>query len=306
MPRTIDPARVYALRDQRGHRRPELRVQSEEQALDFINEVGFCFLFGAREFAMPTLWEAICGGAREVPQQHDDDDLGRTWSWKDSLPTRKACFYGKLLRKTATLLSLRLLPHLYALSPNYGTEDDYLEEYREGRLTAEAKWVYEALLNNGPQSTNRLRRLAGLEGKANMGRFDRAVGELQAGLKIVKAGISDANAWGYCYVYDLVLRQYPDLPEQARAIHSTAAEDALCLSYLHSTVCVSQAEVGRLFGWEPWRLERLFARLAARGEVETEITWPGRKGPHVARTKDVPLIGPAARGNALNPRQAGL
>ncbi len=290
MPHTIDPVRVMALRDIRAHRRADLRVQSEEQALAFINEIGFCFLFGAHGFAMPTLWEAICGNARDVPQHHDDADLGRAWDWKDTLPTRKACFYGKLWRKTATLLSLELLPHVYALSPNYGTVEDYLEEYQDGRMTVEAKWVYEALLQNGPQSTNRLRRLAGLDGKANAGRFDRAIAELQAGLKIVKVGISDANAWGYCYVYDVLLRQYPNLPEQARGIHSTTAEDTLYLRYLQSTVCVSAAEIERLFGWEPWRMERLTARLTARGAIETGLTWPGRKGPYVTRTEDLPLI----------------
>ncbi|MDI7277281.1 MAG: crosslink repair DNA glycosylase YcaQ family protein [Anaerolineae bacterium] len=286
----VDPARVEALRELRGRRRPELRVQSEEQALEFVNEVGFCFLFTARGFAMPTLWEAICGEARSLPLHHDDRDLGKAWSWKDSLPARKACFYGKVLRKTPTLLSLAFLPHVYALSPNYGSEDDYLEEYEQGKLTAEAKWVYEALLRGGPQSTTRLRKMAGLEGKANCMRFDRAVTELQAGLKIVKVGISDANAWGYCYVYDLVLRQYPWLAEKARAISSAAAEDALCLKYLEATACVTPAEVSRLFGWEPWRMERLLTRLCASGRVVADARLPGSSEAHLVRTEDVPLV----------------
>ncbi|HOG46141.1 MAG TPA: hypothetical protein PLJ35_16885 [Anaerolineae bacterium] len=290
MPVTADPERVEALRDVRGHRRPELRLQTEEQALAFIDRVGFCFLFAAKGLAMPTLWEAICGAARPVPQRHDDADLGRAWEWKDTLPSRKACFYGKLLRKTPTLIALPYLPHFYALSTNYGELDDYLEEYAEGRLSAEAKWVYEALLNGGPQSTTRLRKTAGLEGKANMLRFDRALAELQAGLKIVKVGISDANAWGYCYVYDLLLRQYPDVAAQARGIASVQAEDALALKYLESAVCVTAGELARLFGWEPWRIERLVARLAAAGAISSDVHWPGRKGPCLARTVDLPLV----------------
>ncbi len=285
----IDPERVEMLREVRGHRRPELRVHNEEQALAFVNEVGFCFLFGAHGYAIPTLWEAICGEERVLPP-HDDAALGQAWEWKDTLPARKACFYAKLLRKTPTLVSLAYLPHFYALSPNYGSEDDYLEEYEEGRLSAEAKWVYEALLREGPQSTTRLRRLAGLEGKANVARFDRALAELQAGLKIVKVGTSDANAWGYCYVYDLVLRQFPNLAEQARAIPSTQAEDALCLKYLETTACVSTAEIARLFSWEPWRMQRLLDRLTAAGQVTGDLRWPGRQGQWLAHTVDLPLI----------------
>lgn len=285
-----NPERVEALRDIRGRRRPELRLRSEAQALEFVNQVGFCFLFCARGFAMPTLWEAICGEARALPHHHDDPALGQAWEWKDSLPTRKACFYGKLLHKTPTLVSLTYLPCFYALSPNYGSEDDYLGEYEEGRLSVEAKWVYEALLKGGPQSTTRLRKMAGLEGKAAAPRFDRALTELQAGLKIVKVGISDANAWGYCYVYDLLLRQYPQLAEQARAMHSTQAEDALCLKYMEAAVCVTSAELTRLFGWEPWRLERLVARLTASGQVASEVRWPGRQGSYLVQTRDLDLV----------------
>ncbi|MGQ9684080.1 MAG: AlkZ-related protein [Anaerolineae bacterium] len=139
------------------------------------------------------------------------------------------------------------------------------------------QWVFEALLRNGPQSTTRLRKLAGLDGKANVLRFDRALTELQAGLKIVKVGISDANAWGSCYVYDL-LRQYPGLAERACSISSVQAEYALCLKYLETTVCIAQEEIGRLFGWEPWRLDRLIARLQAIGALEKDLTCPGRRG----------------------------
>ena len=287
---TVDPARVEALREVRGRRRPELRVRSEEEALEFVNSVGFCFLFTSHGFAMPTLWEAICGEARTLEGNHDDSGMGQAWDWKDTLPARKACFYGKVLCKSPTLVSMAYLPHLYALSPNYGSEDDYLQEYAEGRLTAEAKWVYEALLREGPQSTTRLRKLAGLDGKANYLRFERAITELQAGLKIVKVGISDASAWGYCYVYDLVLRQYPWLAEQARAIPSTAAEDALTLKYLEATVCVAADEVSRLFGWEPWRMERLLKRLTTGGRVVADLCWPGRPGRHLIRVEDLPLV----------------
>ncbi len=72
--------------------------------------------------------------------------------------------YGKLLRSKPTLVSLDLLPTLYALSPNYGDLEDYLLQYEDGRLSVEAKNVYEALLAEGALSTSRLRQVAGLSG----------------------------------------------------------------------------------------------------------------------------------------------
>jgi len=33
---------------------------------------------------------------------------------------------------------------------NYGSLDDYLQEYEDGLMTAEAKAIYEAILENGP------------------------------------------------------------------------------------------------------------------------------------------------------------
>ena len=43
-------------------------------------------------------------------------------------------------------------------SENFGDLTDYLTEYEDGLMTAEAKAVYEAILENGPLDTVRLRR----------------------------------------------------------------------------------------------------------------------------------------------------
>jgi hypothetical protein len=249
-----------------------------QQALDFVNDVGFCFLFPAREVELPSLWEAICGETRPLPLHHDDRALGYAWEWKDELPSRGLVYYGKLLYKKPTLISLELLPHFYALSENYGDVEDYLLEFEEGRLSEEARRVYEALLEHGPLPTSHLRRKAGLAGKANAPRFDRAVRELQLGLKIVKTGISDANAWKYCYVYDVLLRRWPDLTNRARAITTTGAMRTLLLRHVRNVGVVSLAEAARLSGWPLPRLAALADELAASGHLLSGVQiadWPG-------------------------------
>ncbi len=281
-------ADVQALRDQRYHRTPSLRLHSEEDAVAYVNEVGFCFLFGDRSVEIPALWAAVCGEQRPVPVHHNDGDLGRTWNWKDTLPARGLFHYGKLLRKKPTLVALDLLPAFYALSPNYGDVNDYLERYAEGQLSYEAKQVYEALLQNGPMSTTYLRQEAGLPGGENARRFDRALTELQVELRIVKSGTADTGAWGYAYVYDLFLRRYPDVPEQARVLSGAEAQETLLLRYLRNVVAVSESDARRLVGWEPWEWQPLVARLAERGALR-QVSIEGL-GEACLLTGDLPVV----------------
>lgn len=277
--------RVQAWRARRYRRRPDLRLRTPQQAVEFVDDVGFCFLFPAKGIEMPSLWEAICGESRPLPRHHDDRELGCAWRWKDDLPSRGLVYYGKLLRKKPMLISLELLPHFYALSENFGSLEDYLTEYEEGRLSEEAKRVYEALLTHGALPTSHLRRRAGLSGKDNAPRFDRAVLELQVGLKIVKTGVSDANAWKYCYVYDILQRHWPDLPERAAAIARDEAMRTLLLKHLRNAGLMTVKNVMRLFGWEEWAFNpiceeltathQLVAGVRVEGWSSDSLAWPG-------------------------------
>jgi len=282
----MTPEQVLSYRNRRYRRQPELRLRNSQQALEFVDDVGFCFLFSAKGLELPTLWEAICGEARPLPMRHDDEALANAWDWKDELPSRGLVFYGKLLRGRPTLVSLRLLPHFYALSDNFGDIEDYLIEYQEGRLSEEARRIYEALLQHGALPTSHLRRHAGMQGKASAPRFDRAIRELQLGLKIVKTGISDANSWGYCYVYDVLLRRFPDLSARAGAIHSDQAMRTLFLNYLKNVGVATGEEAAHLLGWSAERLAGLCARWMAAGEMHGSVRvegWPGEyfATPHI-------------------------
>jgi len=64
---------------------------------------------------------------------------------------------------------------------NFGELTDYLAEYEDGKMTAEAKAIYEAILENGPLDTVRLRREARMSANSAKSRFDRALVELQVG-----------------------------------------------------------------------------------------------------------------------------
>ena len=202
---------------------PGTRLMSKEDAIDYVNERGFVYFWPIKGVEMPSLWTAVAGD-RAVADEHDDPGHV-TWGWKDSSLGERVWYYAKVLRKKATVIALDIAPYFYALSENFGTpEEDYLDQYRRGTLTQEAKAIYEALLREGPSHTIALRNMTFMSGKSSSYRFNRALDELQADFKILPIGVAEAGAWRYAFIYDCVHRHYPDLPERARAIGLNEAQ----------------------------------------------------------------------------------
>jgi hypothetical protein len=77
---------LQAMRAERYRQRPHLRVQTQSEALSFLNDVGLCLLFSAKDVELPSLWGALCGGDRPLPRGHDSRELSLDWQWKDTLP----------------------------------------------------------------------------------------------------------------------------------------------------------------------------------------------------------------------------
>jgi hypothetical protein len=267
---------ALACRENRYHRTPIRRVQTMAEAQAFVDEVGFCFLWPIKGIEMPSLFHAIAGRERAVPMKHNDPDLSKCWGWKDRALGKRQWYYGKVLRRKATLISLGQLPAFYACSENYGSLDDYLEEYRAGTMTAEAKRVYEALLECGPLDTIRLRREARMAANTAKSRFERALVELQVGLKVLPVGVAEAGAWRYAFVYDIVQRHYPDLPLRARSIRRSQARQQLVSCYLSNVMVADRAMVRRVFHvlqWTAQEIERTLETLLSDGWMQ-EIEGP--------------------------------
>ena len=253
------------------HHTPDRRVQTVEAARAFVEEIGFCHFWPIKGVELPNLFHAIAGRIRPVPMQHDDPDMIKCWGWKDDALGKRWWYYGKLLRRRATLISLDLLPAFYACSENFGDLDDYLEEYRAGTMTAESKWIYEALLEHGPLDTIQLRRQARMSADSAKSRFERALVELQVGLKVLPVGVARAGAWRYAFIYEIVPRHFPELPEQARQIRRSEARRVLVLRYLDNVVAAEQKMIGRIFHvlrWTSAELEHTIATLVEEGAVQ--------------------------------------
>ena len=266
----ISEAWIAQRREARYCRTPERRIQTIDQARAFVDDVGFCFFWPIKDIEMPNLFHAIAGRVRPVPMAHNDPDLSKSWGWKDRSLDQRWWYYGKMLRRRSTLISLDMLPFFYASSGNYGELDDYLQEYRSGTMTAEAKRVYEALLTHGPLDTVRLRREAQMAAEKAKSRFERALVELQVGLKVLPIGVAEAGAWRYAFIYEIVPRHYPDLAEAARQISLGKARRVLVARYLDNVVAADRRMIGLVFhvlGWTAADLNHTIAALLDEGVV---------------------------------------
>lgn len=277
---TVEPSEIAIWRDIHYRRLPELAVQTENDAAEFVDEVGFCLLFPVKGVELPTLWEAINGRQRPLPRTHYDHALNLTWEYKDNLPTSKRLYYGKLIRQKPTMVSLDLLPYFYAMSDNSGDIDEYLEAYADGKMSEPAKRVYEAILDSGPIPTSVLRWNAGLGGKDNAARFDRAIAELQSSLRIVKTGVSDANRWKYCYVYELLPRWFPEVVQRASQIRSREAMRSLVIAYLRLVLVATPAQIVKLFSWPETLVGRVVDSMIEDGTLRY-VTIIGQDKPHL-------------------------
>jgi hypothetical protein len=278
---------ITAAREVRYRRRMALRITSPKQAQAFVDDVGFCFLFPIQGIEMPSLWDAIAGRVVKTYSSHSGYEIERTWGWKDDALDKKQWYYGKLIRHKATLVSLDFLPNLYALSENYGDyEHDYLEEYRAGRLSAEAKAIYVALLKNGALDAVRLRREAHLSAEASKPRFERALTELQVGLKVLPVGIAEAGAWRYAFIYELLPRWLPDVPERARSIGRGQARRTILDQYLRNVIATTAPSAARVFGWSLADARQAAETLAQAGRLTLDVKVAGIGEPQMV-TSDV-------------------
>jgi hypothetical protein len=175
------------------------------------------------------------------------------------------------------MISLDVAPYFYALSENYGSpEADYLLAYEEGRLSQAAKQVYEALLYEGAMHTIDLRSVAKLL-NAKDSEFNKALEVLQADFKILPTGVARAGAWKYAFIYDIVPRHFPELPEQARHIGEGEARARLMELYFNSVGAAPERDAAKLFGWRRELVTRTINGLVEnRKLVHTEH--PTEKG----------------------------
>jgi hypothetical protein len=277
---SVNPDKLKEYRARTFHLSAAARLTTPAQALEFVNARGFVYFWPIKGVVLPSLWVATAGD-RPVPDNHDDPG-NITWEWKDSSLGKGIWYYGKILRRKATFISLEIAPFFYALSENYGTpEEDYLLAYEEGRLTQAAKQIYETLLDKGSLDTISLRKEARLL-NAKESVFNRALEDLQKDFKILPVGIAEVGAWRYAFRYEITARHMPELTEQARQIGEAEARRRLVEVFLASVGAAQIRDVVRLFGWPADLTQRTISRLIQNGILKGGLSHPQLSGEWLA------------------------
>lgn len=263
----LAPERLQQYRQDTYRLATQYRLQSQEEALAFVEERGFVYFWPIKGVEYPSLWAAVAGN-RPVADAHDDPGH-ITWRWKDDMLDKRLWYYAKVMRGKATMISLATAPYFYALSENYGDpEQDYLQSYEDGLLSREGKLIYETLLHEGPMDTVRLRRTIHMTGKASNSPFERGLTSLQRDFKILPIGIAEAGAWRYSFIYDLVTRYYPELSQQARPIGRSEARRKLLTLYYTAVGAATADEARKLFQWRKIDVQRTLDKLVAEGTLQ--------------------------------------
>jgi hypothetical protein len=226
-------------------------IKTFRQASKYIDHVGFCLLFPIKGLPLPSLWTAVKG---HVPRIFSlvgtwDEDAERLWGWKDEFPRRRRAYYGKYFRGKASLISLAFLPCFYRLEGNLGATDEYEQLYRQGRITADARTVCQALFQHGPQAALELRYALGWTSKRGNRRFKRALEQLQRRLLIVRWGTkAETRAWESA-VYQLTARAFPRVVKEAAKLTVDEARRRVAEQYRRLNPAATTRDLLRLFGW---------------------------------------------------------
>jgi hypothetical protein len=263
----VTAGRLAALRDRRFRRVPDARVTDERSALAFIESVGFCSTFYRFPEGVACLWEAVVGRAdpRWPRRSHHDAGIGLTWELKDTLPARRRVYYGKLLRGRPLLVALDLFPAFYALVRGRQRARDYRREYAAGRMSHTARRLMDGLVREHPQYTRSLRANTFLLEPRHTREFERAMGELQRGLWVVKT--EERYEPTFSYRWDLLEAWLPEAVAAGRRLAREAALARLVERYLAGAVWSAERPLARLFGVPRAEMAAALGRLARAGVV---------------------------------------
>jgi hypothetical protein len=234
-----------ALAGARGQRwLPDRPVQSIEDAARFVDDVGFAQLFPTDRPTAPSLWEAVAG-PDATPFAHGMGAAeSMVWTWKDLLPEAGLAWYGRFIRRRASLLAPALLTVLY---PGRGEPDDY----RALALPPEACRIADALAA-GPLPSSALRALVG-----HRGRYDRAINQLHQLLLVTSAGVHQQRTGWPAVLIDLTCRRF-EVGGGADRRYATAR-------FLNTMVEATPAELARTFGWPATQARTALDNLVVSG-----------------------------------------
>jgi len=261
---------IETWRDRLHRRRPTLAVATRAQALKFVNDVGFCFAFKSENSELPCMWHAACGMRSPVMPEHTHHDpyISFVWEMKEVLPAERKIYYGKLLKRRPTMVSLEYLPFFYVLSGRTGAKDEYRRDHSRGKLSFLAKEIMDALMDVSPQATKGLKLATGMTGRGDRAQFDKAIGELQEKMYIAKIR-EDHDP--FTFVWAPLQSSFATQVRKARRITPETARLKILERYFRNQLVGSVTTVQRLFRWNKQEIFRTLGQLVQAGVITSNI-----------------------------------
>ncbi len=262
----------------RVHRRvPRLAVTTKRRALNFIQDVGFCFVFKAENSELPCLWHAA-RGTRALPdngRSRTDPGFAFVWEMKDLLPAQREVFYGKLLLRRPMMVSLEYLPHFLALSGRTGERDEHVGASVRGALSTRARVIMDELIKHAPMSTQTLKQATLRRGSAGHSSFEQALMELQVKLYIAKA---NDDRRPHSFAWTPVRGIYGRELRKARRITPEDARRAILERYFRNQRVSTLATIRRLFHWSRQEIYQALGYLLRHGIIQSDVHIEGIQG----------------------------
>jgi hypothetical protein len=233
-------------------------VKTADALVRMVDEFGFCFAFtGESAYPIPAAFD-------HLDTRSDGRKWEWMWGWKDELAEKKRLYYGKLLVKKPTFVSMKMLPVFYATFGRAGDPDDHLEDVRAGRLSEIARRVIEFLAVNGETQTKRMRSALGITSHEGKSDYSKAIEELQRLMYVARVRAVGEGREDYNYTYDLFVHRYPETVRAAERASSADAMSTLLAHLLSLSGGVTERQVTRLFDWSDDRVAHAARRLETK------------------------------------------
>jgi hypothetical protein len=233
-------------------------VKTADALVRMVDEFGFCFAFtGESAYPIPAAFD-------HLDTRSDGRKWEWMWGWKDELAEKKRLYYGKLLVKKPTFVSMKMLPVFYATFGRAGDADDHLEDVRAGRLSEIARRIIEFLAVNGETQTKRMRSALGITSQDGRADYSRAIEELQRLMYVARVRAVGEGREDYNYTYDLFVHRYPETVRAAARASSADAMAALLAHLLGLSGGVTERQVTKLFDWSEDRVAHAARRLETK------------------------------------------
>jgi hypothetical protein len=265
--RSYSPAQIERWRDRVHHRQKSYCITNRRDAVGFVHEVGFCFVFDAVDMVMPSLGGAV--GFRSTRVGHE---AGRPSQWlvRELLPDERDALMGRILLRRPTLVALEFLPFFMALQAKSRKDPAGTSGPNSAGLAANL--ILESLHKSSPQSTRELRERVMKGAAIGKNSFDFALRQLQASISVASSmerhGMATAN-------WVLARRMYRNQIRKAHGISAEEARQAILEKHFRNQLVLTVADIRHLFRWSRQEIFQTLGELIRRGIVTPEVQVDG-------------------------------